>query len=197
MIVLDKYLQGTIYTNYLYEGLSSLITIPIVKYLYEKYKMRQTLIISSAICVVGSISTLIVESFADDPKSKLFSHKQINKLVPICGFITKLGIYMIMNTSMLASYTSDAMFPLAKRSTAVGIVSFLGVLFTILAPIIGEAAAPLPLLSLTVFNIICFMVSFTFPSKEEEEEIESIFFKWEIMKDNMNKLESNKILHKD
>lgn len=86
-------------------------------------------------------------------------------LIPICGFIIKVGIYLIMNTCFLAGYGSDALFPLAKRSTANGIVNVLGVFFTGIAPIIGEMEGQIPLLMLTLSNVLCLLASFTYPSK--------------------------------
>jgi len=61
MVVLDKYLQGNIYTNYFFEGLSSLLTIPIVRYLYSTHRMRHTLIIASLITIGGGFMLLILE----------------------------------------------------------------------------------------------------------------------------------------
>ena len=61
-----------------------------------------------------------------------------NFLVPKVTFIAKFGIALAYLCTYQASFSDEEMFPIEKRSTAIGTCQLLARALTILAPLITE-----------------------------------------------------------
>lgn len=87
-------------------------------------------------------------------------------IVPLLAFFCKLGINMAFQGAYLGSFSNEAMFPINKRATAIGICNFVARLLTIFSFMVAELKKPGPAIYLVVVTFIALLVCFTLPSKE-------------------------------
>ena len=102
-------------------------------------------------------------NFEDDLERDNFDEK----LMPIMILVLKMGIIMSFITTTQVSFTDDRIFPSAKRNTYVGSCGMIARSITIVAPIVNEWAAPLPILVMLIFSVIGFLTTFMFPREDE------------------------------
>lgn len=67
LLYLNKYLSGSIYMNYYFDGLSGVIAYIIGKPLYKYCKIRNAFIVSEAITIVGGLGLVLFQSGAISP----------------------------------------------------------------------------------------------------------------------------------
>ena len=86
------------------------------------------------------------------------------------GFILllKMGIITGFIATTQASFTDDRIFPSSKRNTSNGTCGMIARSVTILAPIVNEWAAPIPIIVILGFSILGMITSLTFPSEQEQ-----------------------------
>jgi hypothetical protein len=89
------------------------------------------------------------------------------KIIPWFSFTAKVGAHLTMYCAYQVSYSNRQIFPILKRSTAVGICNFIARGFTILAPLSAEFDKPIPSLILIIVALTAFLVSLTFPSEAQ------------------------------
>ena len=108
MLMLNKYLEGTIFINFLMEGLSGLLGAALAAPVYEKFKLRGGFVVSLGLTLLGAELIYAFEegvldpSFVVDiglsspsnlPKNSAGSREYyLNTIIPILGFITKIGL---------------------------------------------------------------------------------------------------------
>lgn len=87
--------------------------------------------------------------------------------MPVLILILKMGIIMSFIITTQVSFTDDRIFPPNKRNTSVGSCGMIARSITIVAPIVNEWAAPLPILVILGFSVIGIFTSLTFPEEHE------------------------------
>jgi len=87
--------------------------------------------------------------------------------MPFLILLLKMGIIMSFIVTTQASFTDDRIFPANKRNTSVGSCGMIARSITIVAPIVNEWPAPLPLVIILGFSIIGIITAMTFPSEAE------------------------------
>jgi hypothetical protein len=87
--------------------------------------------------------------------------------MPILILILKMGIIMSFIITTQASFTDDRIFPSSKRNTSVGSCGMIARSVTIVAPIVNEWGAPLPIIVIFAFSFLGILTSFTFPEEHE------------------------------
>jgi len=87
--------------------------------------------------------------------------------MPILILVLKLGVIMGFITTTQISFTDDRIFPANRRNTSVGTCGMIARSITILAPIVNEWAAPIPILVILGLSIVGMATSTTFPSANE------------------------------
>lgn len=87
--------------------------------------------------------------------------------MPVLILILKMGIIMSFIITTQVSFTDDRIFPPSKRNTSVGSCGMIARSITIVAPIVNEWAAPLPILVILGFSVIGIFTSLTFPEEHE------------------------------
>lgn len=87
--------------------------------------------------------------------------------MPVLILILKMGIIMSFITTTQVSFTDDRIFPSNRRSTSVGTCGMIARSITIVAPIINEWAAPMPMVIMLGFSIVGLITSVTFPDEGE------------------------------
>lgn len=118
----------------------------------------------------------LTESFGGEPspypsgstKEKEYHLKQI---LPTFTFISKIGSQITLSNAYLASFSDSKIFPLLKRTTAIGICNFICRIFSALAPITAELDKPIPVIIMIFVTLIGEFVSFTFPSPAQERTL--------------------------
>jgi len=61
MIIRDKYLEGSIFTNFYFDGFASLFACLFSFNLYKRLKMRNVLLISTLITILGCALIILFE----------------------------------------------------------------------------------------------------------------------------------------
>lgn len=87
--------------------------------------------------------------------------------MPVLILILKMGIIMSFITTTQVSFTDDRIFPSNRRNTSVGTCGMIARSITIVAPIINEWAAPMPMVIMLGFSIVGLITSVTFPDEGE------------------------------
>lgn len=133
-----KYLPGNIYNNSLSNGGSDLIAVLTAGYLYGSLGIRKSFTLLFAMSVVGGLTIIFVgESRLD--------------LMPIFVVITKFGI---TGGFVLVYCSTVNVFPTLFCSTALGFCNFFARVLSILAPIVAEQKAPIPMIILTALAAV-------------------------------------------
>jgi len=74
-----------------------------------------------------------------------------NRAMPQLIFITKFGTAIAFLSSYFACFTDERIFPIHRRTTAIGICNFCARGLTGLAPMVNELSEPFPMF---LFNVI-------------------------------------------
>ena len=90
MAMLNKYLEGTLYTNVLLDGFAGLLAAAVASYIYTALKLRGSFIFSFSLTLVGGI--LIYAFEAELIPHRGAKHYDLNTVIPILAFATKMGI---------------------------------------------------------------------------------------------------------
>ena len=87
--------------------------------------------------------------------------------MPFLILILKMGIIMSFITTTQVSFNDERIFSSAKRNTSIGTCGMIARSITIVAPIVNEWSAPLPIVVMFCFSIIGLLTSVTFPNEKE------------------------------
>lgn len=184
MQISDKYLEGSITTNFFYDCLADILSVAFTILLYEKYSVRNSL----AICYTGSmlsgilimlfeqkvVSLSSLEQIATDSAQSSSSSDtqkdQLTHIIPILAFLLKLGNNSTFNVAYVASFSNDAYFPMTQRATAIGICNFVARSLTCLSFFVAEQEKPTPMLCMLGLAVVALVTSLTLPTKQEEED---------------------------
>ena len=162
-----KYLEGNIFVNFYIFGIAGIIAVLTGGILCNRLGFKVTYYVSNIFSIVGSVAIIIIQGHLipfDTPEQKEYFEE---KSMPILILILKLGIIMNFITTTQISFTDDRIFPANRRNTSVGTCGMIARSITILAPIVNEWAAPIPIIVIFVLSVIGFATSTTFPSMEE------------------------------
>lgn len=173
---MNKYLEGSIYQNNYAEGIAGITAIGIGATLYSQLGKKYTFILSYFLTLTGGTMILLLETDqfvlpthllaalggieGEDP-----AESTANLLVPKVTFVAKFGIALAYLSTYQASFSDEEMFPIEKRSTAIGTCQLLARALTIFAPLITELPQPQPILCFISLAAFSFAVSFTFRSE--------------------------------
>ena len=178
---LNKYLSGSIYLNYYFDGISGILAYSIGKPLYSNCKIRNSYLLSNAIFLFGSIGLYLFEGGIISPYfidsfgfkspyahgSKKDKKWHLARIVPVFTFIAKFGVHITYANSYQASFSDPRTFPLLKRATATGICNFVARICTIFAPLAAELDSPYPYMVLIFLSTISLCSAFFFESRNE------------------------------
>ena len=162
-----KYLEGNIFINFYIFGAAGIIAVFIGGIAYSKYGLRYSYLLSFFLSIIASIGMLIIQTkqipFSTDAQRDQFDEK----FMPFLILFLKMGIIMSFIITTQASFTDDRIFPANKRNTSVGSCGMIARSITIVAPIVNEWPAPLPLLVILAFSVCGMFTSFSFPKECE------------------------------
>ena len=179
---LNKYLSGSIFINYYFDGVAGITGYLLGKPLYSYCKMKASFLLALTVAFVGSLGIYMFEAgilspyFIDDlgcpdsgfePESPKDKEYHLARVIPFFTFTAKIGNYLLFYCAYQASYTDPRIFPSAKRSTAIGICNFVARFCTIFAPLVAELDKPIPTLITTIVTEIALLVALTFPSEAQ------------------------------
>ena len=85
---------------------------------------------------------------------------------------TKISINILFQITYLASFCDDSIFPYLKRATSIGICNFVARVSTVFAPQVAEQPKPMPEVYLLIVVSIAFVVAFTLPLDDYDENPE-------------------------
>ena len=108
MLMLNKYLEGSIYVNFYMEGLAGIIGSFVADYTYTRLRVKNSFIFAHSITLVGAVLIYAFESgifspnfvsswgFCDKSPYPINSEETqlyyLSNLIPYIGFFTKIGI---------------------------------------------------------------------------------------------------------
>lgn len=174
LVFMNKYFEGSIFTNNYIEGLAGFLACQVGGVLYAKFGMKKSFQISFGLSFIGGILIYLLESQkVGIPSSFLvmfpgtLRNKQelaLNYLVPKLAFIAKFGIHVAFLCTYQASFSDDTIFPAHKRATSIGICQIFARGLTILAPEVTELPKPLPIMFQSGMVLLAWLVSCTFSS---------------------------------
>jgi hypothetical protein len=112
MLVLNKYLEGSIYTNFYFEGLAGVVGSAFAEYSYTSLKLRDGTIFGTSVALLGGLLIWAFEGGlfsagfvrrwgfsekspypVDSPETNDF---YLAVIIPYIGFFTKIGINIIV-----------------------------------------------------------------------------------------------------
>jgi len=82
--------------------------------------------------------------------------------MPALIFLAKFGVAIGYLCSYYASFSDNRIFPIEKRTTAIGFCKFIGRAVTGLAPLINEVAEPFPMVCFASILGFAFIYNLTF-----------------------------------
>jgi hypothetical protein len=91
-------------------------------------------------------------------------------LIPIFIMFTKIAVNILFQLTYMASFVDDSIFPFLKRSTAIGICNFFARIATIFAPFAADTDKPIPEIILILVVALAFVVAFTLPLEDYDDE---------------------------
>ena len=170
---MNKYLSGTIFINFYIEGIAGIVGYAIGKPLQSYCKTKISFIVSYVVTIFGAFLIFLFENeivssttgesgFPEGSEQDKKWH--LSRVIPWFTFIAKIGTNLTYSAASYASFSDPTIFPLLKRSTAVGICDFFAIGITIFAPFVAELDRPIPILVVIFVSIISLIVSFTFVS---------------------------------
>lgn len=187
MLMLNKYLEGSIYTNFYLEGLAGVVGSAFAEFTYSWLKLRDGTLVGCSVTIFGG---LLIWAFEGGLFSPNWVHKwgfsekspypadspdttdfYLAVIMPYFGFFTKIGINIIVQNAYQGSFSNDTVFPITRRATATGVCNFFARGVTIFAPFVAEFEKPIPIINLCVYTAIALGITFKLPSRAEETEI--------------------------
>jgi hypothetical protein len=169
---LNKYLEGSIYSNNYYEGLAGVLSTIVGAYCYAKLGKRKAFIISFTLALLGGLLVYSIEAgLVNIPSSFLASFagtskvrhtKAVAYLVPKLTFIAKFGIALAFLCTYQASFSDETLFPVQIRATIIGTCQIIARGLTILAPEITELPSPQPIMYFVIIAGLALLTSFAF-----------------------------------
>ena len=200
LVYLNKYLSGSLYVNYYFDGLAGCISYTVGAPLYKYCKIKNSFIFSYIITLIAFLGLFLFESKllpADsiedwgvppapypegNPKRDEY---YLARIIPPFTLLAKVGTMITFSNAYQASYSDPRTFPLLKRSTGIGICNFVCRAATIFSPLVAELDKPVPTMIMIIVTEIAIFAAFTFPSAEEEEaEMENTIDEDPINKNN-------------
>jgi len=182
--MLNKYLEGTIFINNYLEGFAGIIGNYFAVIIYSRLGVRGAFLASMGITLAGASLIYLFEagildpsiavnmgltSKSLDPKGSLEANEQyLSALIPIFGFITKIGNNISFLNCYQASFSNETVFPILRRATATGICNFVARTLTICAPMAAELERPAPVKYLCIVAFIAWTVALSLPSHDSE-----------------------------
>ena len=181
---LNKYLPGSIYLNYYFDGIAGLVAYYVGGPFYRWLGIKSAFITSLAFTLVMStfLYLLRIEAIPPNfivalgspesgspPGSSDDVEFHMRKLTPWIAFFIKFGAHLTNSSATIATAADAKVFPHLKRTTGIGTCIFISRFITIFAPLVAELEKPLPTLSIIVITMTALLVSFTFPTRTEEE----------------------------
>lgn len=162
-----KYLEGNIFVNFYIFGAAGVLAVLIGSYLYLTFGMRYSFQVSFTMSIMGCFGMMVIQmkliAFDSQDERELFEEK----FMPFLILLLKMGIIMSFIITTQASFTDERIFPASKRNTSVGTCGMIARSITIVAPIVNEWPAPIPIIILLGFSIIGMICSFFFPAECE------------------------------
>lgn len=177
---MNKYMEGSIFTNFYLEGIAGIVGNLIAVPLYLCLKIRWSFILAYIFSILFLTLLLVfqeqyvasswITKFGSSPSPHPDDTIQDNEyhlqtLVPIIIFLVKVANNIVYLNVYQCSFSSEAIFPFYKRATSIGISNFIARCFTILAPIVAEAPRPAPVIVLLSINVIALIASAFLPNK--------------------------------
>ena len=182
MLMLNKYLEGSIYVNFYMEGLAGIVGSAVADYSYTRLRIKNSFIFAHLLTLAGAIlicafegglfSPNFVTTYGFCPKSPYppesieTTNYYLANLIPYIGFFTKIGINVQVQNAYQGSFSNATVFPVQRRSTAIGICNLVARGCTIFAPIVAEWEKPWPAINLCTVTTFALVASLAFPSKE-------------------------------
>jgi MFS family permease len=162
-----KYLEGNIFVNFYIFGAAGIIAVFIGGIVYSRYGLRYSYIMSFFMSIIGSVGMILIQTKALAFQTAADRDAFDEKFMPMLILISKMGIIMSFIVTTQVSFTDDRIFPSSKRNTSVGSCGMIARSITIVAPIVNEWPAPLPIVVIFCFSIVGLLTSFTFPYEHE------------------------------
>jgi len=169
---MNKYLEGSLFTNNYYEGIASMLSVILGAYIYSKFGKKKSFILSFGLCIIGGVCIFVLETGAvpiPDSYLAMFTGslkvkkiKAVASLVPKVTFIAKFGTGFAFLCCYQASFSDDTLFASDVRATAIGSCQVIARGLTILAPEITELKSPRPIMSFIFVSTLALVTSFTF-----------------------------------
>ena len=174
---MNKYLEGSIYTNNYAESIAGGLACIIGAKAYSKLGIRLSFALAFSLGLFGGILIFLLESeriqaplfvleMFDGP-IKLRKEAALDYLVPKLIFFSKFGIQFAFISTYQSSFGNDRIFPPERRATAIGQCQLIARGLTILAPQVTEMPKPLPIGCFCLMSSLALLVSFSFDSKAE------------------------------
>ena len=169
--IMNKYLEGTIFTNMYIEGMAGGIGMVVAVKLYDRFGVKISFVVAFGLCFFGSLLVYFYESgifhlplwylneFEGPIKQK--NILALNCMIPRFTFIAKLGIIIAFMVTYQASLSNEDIFPSDKRSTCIGHCQIVARAATILVYEIAELPKPKPIAYNCLIVLLALLVSFT------------------------------------
>ena len=185
LVFQNKYLSGNVYINAYFDGFTGLLAFIIGRPIYEHCQIRNAFIISLSVALFGMIGIVLFESraispyFIDSmgcppsgypPESDKDREYHLKKIIPFFTFFAKVGVQFTYSNTSQASYSDPRVFPLSKRTTAIGICNVVARFLCIFAPLIAECDRPIPSIVSLCVIFIAFIVAFTFSTTSQKDK---------------------------
>lgn len=87
--------------------------------------------------------------------------------MPLIIVTLKMGIIISFITTTQVSFTDDRIFPPHQRNTSLGTCGMISRSLTIVAPIVNEWAAPIPVLIMMFLFLCGLFTAYSFPEEDE------------------------------
>jgi hypothetical protein len=162
-----KYLEGNIFVNFYIFGAAGLLAVFMSSIVYSKFGLRSSYMLSYTMSIIGSAGMIIIQSKVIIFSTEALRDEFDEKFMPMLILVLKMGIIMSFILTTQASFTDERIFPASKRNTSVGSCGMIARSITIVAPIVNEWPAPVPLMVILGFCIIGLLTSLTFPYEHE------------------------------
>lgn len=191
MITLNKYLEGSIYTNFYLEGFAGVVGSFCAELALTLLMLKNATFLGTSVTIIGGLLIWGFEGglfgvnwihhwgFSRRAPYPDGSQEQrefyLAAIMPYIGFFTKIGINIIVQNAYQGSYSNNTIFPVARRVRAIGICNLFARGFTIFAPIVAEFNEPLPSVNLVGYTALTLLATIFLPDSEKEKEIQTKF----------------------
>lgn len=125
------------------------------------------------ICLLESGLLAFPQNYLNKYDGKSLQEKRSNALdfiVPKLIFFSKFGVALAFLFTYQASYQDDAVFPAARRASAIGQCQMIARAVTVLAPEVSEFPKPIPISCVCGVLFVAIMVSLTHQGEKSNDE---------------------------